>query len=409
MKKIMILGAGMGQLPLIKRAKSQGYYTIVVSPSGHYPGFELCDKCLYEDISNKEAVLALAYEEKIDAIATDQTDISVPTVQYVAKQMGLPHIECSNIDNFHYKSAMRIVCERNGIKTPPFIVTNKIDDARFFLEELGSTAIIKPVDSQGSRGVHKISMFDEVEFAFCDAQRYSKTDNVIIEKYIVGQEIEVDSVFNNGKLCVTLIGDVYNFGVKDAFSAYERIYPTVFSSEIQNKIIGENEFIVRSLGLSSGWTHGEYMVTPDGEIYLLEVGARGGGNFIGSDIVRIMLGVGTDEMSFQTAIGNHSFYKKISLRNVFCAYKCFYLPSGIIQTIDIADGSLDRESIVCHNLDDIKAGQKVGPNTDKTSRYTIVFKAFSREQLLKELSMIEKQIRIIVLTDKNTLEGIIWR
>ena len=49
MKKIMILGAGIYQVPLIKTAKKLGLYTIVVSIPGNYPGFELADKVYYEN------------------------------------------------------------------------------------------------------------------------------------------------------------------------------------------------------------------------------------------------------------------------------------------------------------------------------------------------------------------------
>lgn len=405
----MILGAGEGQLPLIKRAKDNNYYTIVVSPCGNYPGFELADRCVYQDVSDNETILSLALEEKIDAIATDQTDVSIPTVQYVAQKIGLPHIKCSNIDNFRVKSKMRMVCEENGIKTPPFFVTDKIEEAHNFLNDLGCATIIKPVDSQGSRGVHKVTEISELEDAFYDAQSYSKSGSVIIEKFIVGQEIEVDSVFKEGNLYATLIGDVFNFGVKDTFSSYERIYPTSYSSEVQRKIVKQNEFIIKTLGLISGWTHGEYVVTPDEDVYLLEVGARGGGNFIGSDIVRIMLGMGTDEMSFLTAIGDDTFYNRISLQDSYCAYKCFYLPSGVVKTIMITPGLLERDFVVCHNLSHIHVGDVIGQNTDKTTRFTIVVKSYSREELSQILIFIEQNIHIKVQTSENVLEGPIWR
>ena len=45
MKKLMVLGAGYDQVPLIERAKQMGLYVVTVSP-GDYPGMKLADKVI---------------------------------------------------------------------------------------------------------------------------------------------------------------------------------------------------------------------------------------------------------------------------------------------------------------------------------------------------------------------------
>ena len=406
----MILGAGEGQVPLIQRAKNAGCYVVVVSPNGNYPGFAYADECVYADISNAERILEVAKELKIQAIATDQTDVSISSVQYVAQALNLPCIKCDNINNFRYKSLMREVCYQQGIPTIRFCSTKDINNAIEFYKTLSDhKAIVKPVDSQGSRGVTVVQSLSELQEAFSIAQKYSKSQNVIVEQFVEGQEIEIDTVVKDGQIIGTLVGDVHNFTSENAFSAYERIYPSIIYAGAElERIKAINEATIKALGLISGWAHGEYIVSKTGEIYLLEVGARGGGNYIGSDIVRTMLGVGTDEMAFKTAIGDDSFYQNIYHRDKYCAYKCFYLPEGNIESIDIDWQYFSQPFVLRHNLADLHIGLKTAKNTDKTSRYTVVVEAESEERLQLLLDEIPNHIDIKV-SNEQCMQSAIWK
>lgn len=407
--KILILGAGEGQIPLIVRANDAGWHTVVVSPRGHYPGFDLADSCRYLDISDSEGVLGLAREMGVKAIASDQTDISMPTVVNVAKKMGLPCIECENVYHFQYKSLMREICRRKGIATIAHCVTDGLDEAGLFYSTIpDGKAIIKPVDSQGSRGIHKVCSMNEIPDAFNSALKYSRSGKVIIEQFIDGHEIEVDTAMKDGEVKCTLIGDVNNFTLVDTFSAYERIYPARLDAALESKIRDYNESVLKALGLVTGWTHGEYIVTEKEEVYLLEVGVRGGGNFIGSDILHTMVGVGTDEMAFLTAIGDDSFYDRIKTQEGCCAYKCFYLPEGEVKTVDIDGDLLDEPYVIRHNLDGLYIGKHINKATDKTSRFTLVVKASTPEELRVILDGIENRIHVGVMTSTG-MKGAIWR
>lgn len=407
--KILILGAGIGQLPLIKRAKCDGYYVIVVSPQGDYPGFLLADKCVYLDLSDIDAILKLSIEENIDAIATDQTDLSISTVDFIIKKLNLPGIQCKDIDNFRDKSKMRDVCKKAGIPTIPFQIVTSYEDAIPFFEENNCDVIVKPINSQGSRGVNRATNLSELRYAFDEALKYSLLSvYIIIEKFINGNEIEVDTIVNNGVCSSTLIGDVYKFSSENAFSSYERIYPTRLSAKLKEKIILINTLTLKHLGIIKGWVHGEYIIDDKDEVYLLEVGARGGGNFVGSHIIAEMLGVSTDEMALRTAVGDESFYNEISLRNTCCACKSFFLPKGEIVSVKIDRKFLDEEYVIGHNLEYIDNIKYTKENTDKTSRFTIVVKSSNQLDLKNILDEIPNHIDIKVKTNKG-IENIIWK
>ena len=86
MKKLIILGAGIYQAPLIRQAKELGLFVIVVSSPGDYPGFALADKVYETDTRDQEGVLEIAQSEKIDGICTSGTDVAVRTIGYVCQK-----------------------------------------------------------------------------------------------------------------------------------------------------------------------------------------------------------------------------------------------------------------------------------------------------------------------------------
>ena len=406
--KILILGAGEGQIPLILRAKEAGWHTIVVSPKGDYPGFELADEIAYCNIADINAVVDLAKTLQVQAIATDQTDIPVMAIQRVAKEMGVPAIRCVDINNFRYKSRMRELCQSAGIKTIPYLVTSDIQSVNYFLEQQVGSIIIKPVDSQGSRGVTQVKTIAELQEAFDKAMSYSKEKKVIAEQFIDGQEVEVDTVMCRDEIKAVLIGDVFNFESIQIFSAYERIYPSQLPTATQDEIRRVNAQTLKVLGLHTGWTHGEYMVANNGDVYLLEVGARGGGNYIGSDIVKTMIGVSTDEMAFRTAIRDESFYSEVGLTNKCCAYKCFCLPEGTISAINIDEAWLNSDIVLRHNLEGLHVGKICHRTTDKTTRFTVIVVADNHRQLREIMDDIPNHISIEV-TSAEGKKGCIWQ
>lgn len=406
--KILILGTGEGQIPLIHRAKDAGWHTIVVSPKGDYPGFALADEVAYCNIADIDAVVELAKIMQVDAIATDQTDIPVMAIQRVAKEMGIPAIHCEDINNFRYKSRMRELCMNAGIKTIPYMVTNDIAEVEAFFHQQDGSVIIKPVDSQGSRGVTQVKTIDELQEAYDKAMGYSKEKKVIVEQFIDGQEVEVDTVMYHDEIKAVLIGDVFNFETIQIFSAYERIYPSQLPTAIQDEIRRVNAQTLKVLGLHTGWTHGEYMVAKNGDVYLLEVGARGGGNYIGSDIVKTMIGVSTDEMAFRTAIGDESFYGEVGLTNKCCAYKCFCLPEGTISKIDIDEAWLNSDIVLRHNLEGLHVGKVCHRTTDKTTRFTVIVVADTHQALRTIMDDIPNHIAIEVVSEEGK-KGCIWQ
>ena len=408
MKWFMVLGAGEFQLPLIRAAKAKGMSVAVVSIAGDYPGFAEADARVICDVRDKEAVLKAAREYEICGIATDQTDLPVPTVAYVASQLGLPGMKEEVALNFTDKARMRQLCSRAGLPTIPACQAGSVEEAKTFFRRIGASAILKPVDNQGSRGVYRVDSEKELEDKFWRAAAYSGKKEVILEKYIQGQELEVDSLVAGGKVAVLATGEIYQFSLPDTFSSYLRLYPARFPDETAVQLERINRETIHAFGMKQGITHGEYIKGEDGEIYLIEIAARGGGNFISSHIIPYCSGLHTEAFIVDMATHYELEMPMLNWTEGAVCCRSFYLPEGWVETVEGVEKLDEDPDVLVHSLHKIHLGKNGVKNLDKTSRFTIVLKAESTCALKEKIAWAQKTVNIQVRCG-NRLTGPIWQ
>ena len=408
MEKIMILGAGRYQVPIIEAAKELGYETIAISPQGAYPGLEIADKVYNLDVRDEHGILSVARGEKISGVLTDQTDIAVRTVAYVAEHMGLPGIGYETARLFTDKYMMRERSLELGLPTIRHRLSHTLDEAMEFFREIGRAAILKPVDNQGSRGVYLIESEPELEDRFYKTSSFSPTGQVIIEEYIYGREFEVDSIVVDYEEKTLMYADTDLYGIPNVFASKTRLYPSVADEESIRKLLDLNHRPITGFGLRQGLTHSEYIQDSEtGEIYLIEAAARGGGSFISSHIAELQSGLNTSEFLVKLATGKIDRMPEFRTNLCHCGYVTFYLPEG--KVIDMGNiEEVQKMSFVRKDtLDDIYEGLKTGSFSDKTARNVIIVEGASREELLANIETIRNTLDIKVKT-RMGIEGPIW-
>ena len=404
----MVMGAGMYQVPLICRARERGIYTIVVSPDGDYPGLKIADKVYYYDVRDEEKVLQAAKEEAIDGITTDQTDIAVRTVAYVADKLGLPGIGYETARLFTDKNMMRQRSRELGLPTIPSWKVSNLDEALDKFREMATEAIIKPVDSQGSRGVYKIESAEDLIEKFNSSATYSRCGEVIIEKFIDGIEMEADSIVAGYTAETLMYADLEPYEVEGIFASTTRLYPSVKEQKITDKLLDINKKTIEGFGLRQGLTHSEYMMDRDGEIYLIEAAARGGGTFISSHIAELQTGVNTADFLIDIALGLREDIPEFTTGRCHCGYVTFYLPEGEIMSDEGVEEVKAMPCVYKDTLDTIHVGVKTKTFSDKTSRYAIILRAESREELMEDIAAIRKILKIQVSTVSG-MKGPVWK
>lgn len=404
---ILILGANTLQLPLIIKANELKYDTLVVSPDTTEPGHDIAtfsEKC---DVTNEEGVLELARKYDVCGIITDQTDLPVRTMAYVANKMNLPGNDYETACIFTDKYLMREKCKEIGVKTVRYKRCYTLEDAIEFYLSINQDVILKPVDNQGSKGVGKVSSLEELKLKFPDAIKYSRSGGVLVEEFITGREFLVEGICVNYEFKNLCCGDTEYFNIPDVFSASKREFPSTASNDVIKKVLEINEKIVKGFGLKQGITHGEYILNGD-EVILLEIAARGGGVFISSDLIHLQTGLETEEFLLGIATGKINRIPEFSNLNQSCCYISFFLPQGAITKIEGIEEVKKLPYTYHNNFETLNVGKAIKKNTDKTSRYFVILSADDHKELVKRCKKIRELINIEVVDKDKNVKGIIW-
>jgi len=404
----MVLGAGVLQVPLINRVVEKGFNPVVVSLNSDEPGMQMVKDTILADFVEEELMLQYARQYDIVGIVTDQTDLPIRTIAYVSEKMGLPGIGYETACLFTDKFKMREKCKELGIKTLEYTLVDSLDAARSFYKNIGKDIIIKPLHNQGSKGVCKVTTFAELEEKYSDAERYSQGDGILLEEFVKGEdELVIEGIAFDGWCDNLICGDTHYFNLPDVFSARQRIFPSTKDPAIIEKVLDLNKRIIKGFGLSRGLTHGEYIVS-DGEVYLIEIAARGGGVYISSDIIPLMTGFDTTSFIVDIATKQKVECPVISNKNKVVCYVAFFLPEGIVTSVDGVEKITSKAFVHHNNLEHLTIGKRVNKNTDKTSRFFMVLDADNIEEMDEHLKWVRNTLNVVVVTDSNVKKGAIW-
>lgn len=347
MANVFVIAGGEWQCPLVKKIKSMGHKVICSNLYEDSPAFKYADEGYVADVLDKNSNLKIAQKCLPDAIATDQSDIAVPTVAFVAEKLGLKGIGSKTAELFTNKYLMRVFCERNHFPTPQYQICETYEEALGLLKKLGKI-IIKPLDSQSSRGVYIIKEESELEKKFLDAKKYSNTDSAVLaEEYIEGKEFTVDGIKTSNGYWVTAISKKSHFEYNAAI-AKELFFSNADEEYDYNELRKVNTELVLKMGLPFGLTHAEYKYM-NGKYYLIEIAARGGGTKISSDIVPYISGIDANKLYIETLLGENKEIN-VDYSSTRCAVLGFFdFEPGEVLTIEglskakMLDGVIDIE------------------------------------------------------------------
>jgi len=285
MKKIAIIGASYLQLPLVRKAKEMGIETHCFAWEEGAVCKDIADYFYAVSIIEKEQILEFCQKIKIDGIVSIASDSAVITISYIAEKMGL--IANSYLDSLitSDKYLMRQCFIDNSILSPRFVLANE----GYSINNFNFPLIVKPTDRSGSRGVKKVDKINELNVVVDRAKNESFTNQAIIEEYIAGSEVSVETISWQGKHFVLAITDKVTTD-EPYFVEIEHHQPSHLGGEILERVKLETVKALSALKIDYGASHAEFKITSEGKIYIIEVGARMGGDFIGSNLVPLSTG-----------------------------------------------------------------------------------------------------------------------
>lgn len=411
MEKLLIIGAGIGQLPLLRKAKANNIHVTVVSIPGNYPCFYEADDIIYKDIYDRDGIVNDARERGITAVVSDQNDLMNPTVAYVAEKLGLPGNKFETVMKYCNKNAFRDMCEKADIPVPRHVAIKSLDfDYTDF--DCPFPWIIKPADSQSSIGVQRIDKIENLFPALEAALSKSPTHEAILEEYFEGHEIVCEGIIDNGKYYLLSFADRKYFNIPDLMIPSQTLFPSTVKKELLDKIVEYETRLARYTNPHFAIVHAEYLVNlQSGEIRIVESALRGGGVYISSDLIPLATGIDINEMLLNKSRGididiDDIFTKK---KQEASAYICFYLPNGIIEEIN-GVGEVKTLSYVDKVfLDNIVVGNQTEPMTYKGARKgPILVWGRDRNELEKNILQVQSKMEIKVRLENGDISGIIW-
>ena len=344
-KKLMILGASILQLPAIEKAKEMGLDVVVVDMDPNAIGFNVpgIEKEIISTI-DIQAVITAAKSHKIDGIMTLATDMPMRTVAAVAKEMNLIGIDEETALKATNKAEMRKALQLNNVPIPKFYVVNNKDEYKSVVKQFNVPFIVKPADSSGSRGIFEVKDIhneDLIVEAYEYCHPFSRVGDVVVEEYMEGPEVSVETLTVNGECYVIQITDKLTTGAPH-YVEMGHSQPTMLSKEIAEQISKVAKAANKAIGIKNGPSHTEIIVTKEGP-KIVELGARLGGDNITTHLVPLSTGVNMVECCIKIALGEIPDIKK--KWNKGSAIRYFEQHAGVIDSIEGVDKAEEIDGV----------------------------------------------------------------
>lgn len=317
-KNLAIIGASYLQLPLIKKAKEMGYITHVFAWKADDVGEYEADYFYPISIIEKDAILETCRDIGICGICSIASDLATVTVNYVAHHLNLVGNSLNTTYNCTNKFAMREVFKKHGDPIPNYWLLD-VNSAK---ENIGISfpAIVKPTDRSGSRGVYKVGNGDELNEAINKSICESFEKKVIVEEYVEGNEYSVEYISVSGRHFFLAMTQKYTTGAPN-FVEKGHGQPAELSEQMSAKVKATVEHALDSLEIEYGASHSEIKIDSEGNIKIIEIGARMGGDCIGSHLVYYSTGVDFVKAVIQVACGEiPDLTKNNNKTSVECRY-----------------------------------------------------------------------------------------
>ena len=280
-------------MPIIKRAREMGYYVIAADGNPNAVGLQYADKQICANITNEEEMVAIAKQEQIDGVIHPCSEVSMNVMGRIHDELNLSGVSRKQAVVATNKHLMREAFKMGDAPSPISILAKSVEDAwEHFCNDFDTNAILKPSRNSGSRGIAKVERgISKEEFIrlYDIALEESRDNSVLIEQFIEGPEFSVEIIVWEGKVNVLTVTDKKTTEAPH-FVELGHNQPSCFPDETVTLIKDAAVRGVKALGVDKCACHAEVKVQ-DGKAYLMEIGARMGGDFISTVLTRLSTGI----------------------------------------------------------------------------------------------------------------------
>ena len=386
-KSILVFGGSDYQLSLVKECRSLGLFTVVIDPNPEAIAQDYCD--VFEIIGGQDYMSTCRIIEKynIDSVITAATDKPLVMMARVAQKYGLP---------FFSEETARITTDKFLMKER--FIENNLPCAKGKLvssipSDFNYPLVIKPRDNSGSRGVIFCHSKDEAELVLEESKSHTRSDVVVAEEVIEGTEYSIESLHYNGKSKIVQITEKIVTPLP-YFIELGHIQPPVLSDSILEQIEELVKRVAEVFNFENCGTHNEVKIK-NGEITLIEVSPRIGGDFISSILVEESTGINMERALIQISLGEDPDFS--TLKPAASGIFFFHFKEGKVKAITPIDPVMKKHGVIKHQFD-LEVGSVVPIIRVGTDRYGyFIIRAKNRVELLKKRDEIFSEIEVVVV------------
>lgn len=303
MKRLLLLGGGHAEIPLIQAAQALGYYVITTGNAREGLGHPYADKNVFADFSDKDAMLELARNENVDAVCSGCNDFALLSTAYVCEKLGLPgHDSFETALQIHHKDKYRALAEKLGIATPRAVTVKTCADEAFAraVAPLTYPIIVKPVDLTGGKGILRANNLEEAIAAYKNACSRTREDHIVVEEFVEGSNHGFSAFLIGGKVAFWFADNEQYFLNKYMVSGANTPSTTAPAGIAQ--LVRDSEKLAAHLHLVDGILHIQYIERADGTPVIIEICRRAPGDLY-IKFVKYATGVDYPKMIVSAEIG----------------------------------------------------------------------------------------------------------
>lgn len=366
MKKLLVLGASIAQVPFIKTAKKMGCYVGVVDYNPEAPAVEFADEYFECSLIDTQGVISICQQFLPDGITCGASDVGVLTAAYVCRQFGLPGLPVETAIKVKDKGAMIEAFAKADVAHPAYQICQSPTDAL----HLSFPVVTKPVDNSGSRGINVAFNQSTFSLALADSFACSHIGRVIIEEYMDGPEVSVEILVQNGEPFILQVTDKNTSG-EPHFIEMGHSQPSQLPRPEINKIRDLAYRAAKAVGIWDGCGHAEIKLTSTGP-KMVEIAGRLGGDFISTVLLPASTGINLSEFEILRALGTpRSFVPSNVLINRGAAVKFIEAKPGYVKSVAI--DYLAKEMVGVEEIKIVcQSGVKYGAALNNNDRFGYV-------------------------------------
>lgn len=342
-KRLLIMPAGVFQVPAILEAQAMGLSVVAVDRNPKAPGLSRADIAEAVDPLDVNALTDLARAHQVAGVLSIAHDPSSVPAAEVATRLGLrglpPAIAwlCRN-----KRLTRQRLSETLPRYSPSWCLLRSREDLPEVPRKLTFPLVLKPTDASGSKGVIVVDSPEDLDSGYAYALRYSVEGILLAEELLRGREVSMETLTFGGQTCVAAITDKQTTAPPFCAEIGHAV-PSTLPEAAQQALTEAMEQIAQAFELHECPGHAEWYLTEHGP-KLVELAARLGGGCITSHLVPLATGINMIRAAIKIALGEPPDITPTRRRGA--SIRFLAPPAGVVHTVEGVRTAMEQPGVV---------------------------------------------------------------